>query len=67
MTKKEKRDNARVKTVKKIIDSILLISGAREVVEGPRGKELFELMERDTYDLLAQYEDKYVLSLTDNE
>lgn len=67
MTNLEKRNNARNKVVKKIVESILLISGAREVIEGPRGNELFELMQKETHDLLTQYENKYVLSVNPNE
>ena len=60
MTKKEKRDNARHIVVKKIVESILLVSGAKEIVEGPRGNELLELMRKDAYDLIASYESKYI-------
>lgn len=60
MTQKEKRNSARDRVVKKIIESILLISGARESIEGPRGSQLLELMQKETYDLIAHYEDKYI-------
>lgn len=59
MTNTEKRDNARNKVADKIIDGILFIAGAREVIEGPRGGELLELMRKDTINLIIQYESKY--------
>lgn len=65
MTKVEKRNNARIKVVAKIIENILFVSGSREVVEGPRGSELLELMKKETHDLLTQFEERYVLGLED--
>lgn len=59
MTNTEKRNNARSKVVDKIIDGILFTVGAREIVEGPRGSELLELMRKDTLGLIVQYENKY--------
>lgn len=65
MTKKEKRDNARNRVVQKIVDNVLILSGACEVVEGPRGPELLELMRKETWMLLADFEENYVKKLED--
>lgn len=67
MTKKEKRDNARNRMVHKLVDNILVLAGACEVVEGPRGNELLELMRKETYIFIADFEAMHVKKLDDNE
>lgn len=66
MTKKEKRDNARNRMVNKLVDNILVLAGACEVVEGPRGHELLELMRKETWTFIADFEENYVKKLEDN-
>jgi hypothetical protein len=60
MTNKEKRDNARNRLVKNIIENVIMTTGAREVIDGARGSELRELLEREAYLLITQYETKYI-------
>jgi len=60
MISNEKRENAKFRVIKRIIESILLVTGDRELIEGPRGQDLFDMMQKDVYDLLTKYEEKYI-------
>jgi hypothetical protein len=59
MTKKEKRDNARLRVSKKIVENVLYLLGRQEIVEGPRGQELLNHIEKEIHTLIFQYETKY--------
>lgn len=63
MTNKEKRDSARSRLIKKIIENVVMTIGARDIIEGPRGNELRELLEREAYLLISQYEERYIGAL----
>lgn len=63
MTNKEKLDNARKRMVEKLVDNILVLAGACDVVQGPRGNELLELMRRETSMFITDFEEMQIKRL----